>query len=98
MKKIILSVMMVFALATATTYAQAPAKGCGGCKTECTAQQKATCQSTDAKKDGKDKKDKKAECTKKECPKTKADCSKEKQNCPKDAKKPACCKKEAEKK
>lgn len=93
MKKIVLSVMMVFALGTVASYAQTPAKGCGGCKAECTAQQKAQCTETkaDAKKD-------KKECTKKECDKTKKECDKTKSEGKKDAPKSSCCKKEAAKK
>lgn len=91
MKKIILSVMMVFALGTVGAVAQTPAKGCGGCKQECTAQQKAECHGTETKKEKKEECTKK-ECTKKECDKTKKECDK------KEVKKPACCKKEAAKK
>lgn len=94
MKKVILSVMMVFALGTVASYAQAPAKGCGGCKAECTAQQKAECHGTDAKKEKADKK----ECAKKTCDKSKKECDSTKKECKKEAQKPACCKKDAAKK
>ncbi|MGL4293475.1 MAG: hypothetical protein ACRCSQ_07865 [Bacteroidales bacterium] len=95
MKKVILSVMMVFALGTAVSFAQSPEKGCGGCKAECTAQQKAQCHDAGTAK----KENKKEECKSKTCDDKKKDCDKSKKECAKkETKKTACCKKDAAKK
>lgn len=96
MKKIILSVIMVFAFANMAMYAQTPAKKtetkteqscdpCSGCNGGCSAQQKAQCHGTATKAEAKKSNSKKADAKKKDA---KKECKSEKK-----ATKSGCCSK-----